>query len=642
MASSAGTVPGSETIAAQARQRSAVTYIPALDGLRALAVIAVLVYHAGVGWLPGGFLGVDVFFVISGYLITLLLTDEHTSTASISLRGFWARRARRLLPALYALLFTTTLVVLVLYREELAGLRAQLWSALSYVTNWYFIASEQSYFAAIERPAILQHLWSLAIEEQFYLAWPVVLLVLLRLSGGRRRPVAAVAVAAAAASAIWMAVLFDPAADPSRVYYGTDTRSAGLLLGAALGLLWRPTATWRGGEEVSLVALDLGGWAALGALLACFVGIEEFDTFLYRGGFVVVAIASTTAIASAVHPSTVFGRALGHRTFTWVGLRSYALYLWHWPIFVLTRPEIDVPWSPYPTLALRLLLTVAAAEASYRYVEVPIRKGVLRHKLARRDHRGRPRRAPARAVAAGLALTSVLLLLAVNTIGGTRPAGAAQTESPSEPATAAAAGDGVAAPASPAATAARPIPDLTVLADSVLLGAEGALKDDFAAAGLDVEYRARPALMIHQSRAELQQSGARVGRVVIVGLGYNSLWERDRRNYEAYAEKFDREADELITTLRELGAERIVWVTLREPSPEVVPPLGGEQMRRFAWFFPYANERIRELPGRHPDVVLADWAAVSNARGLTYDAFHLTAEGIARMLDVLRPAVGIG
>ena len=619
-------------------------YIPALDGLRALAVVAVLVYHAGVGWLPGGFLGVDVFFVLSGYLITVLLTDEHARTGTISLRGFWARRARRLLPALYALLFTTTFAVLVFYREELAGLRGQLWSALSYVTNWYFIASEQSYFAAIERPAILQHLWSLAIEEQFYLAWPLVLLVLLRLSGGRRGPVATVAVIAAAASTIWMAVLFEPTADPSRVYYGTDTRASGLLLGAALGLLWRPTATWRDGDEVSLVALDLAGWAALATLVACFVGIDEFDAFLYRGGFAVVAVASTTAIASAVHPSTVIGRALGRRLFTWVGLRSYALYLWHWPIFVLTRPEIDVPWSPYPTLALRLVLTLAAAEASYRYVEVPIRNGVLRHKLARHDHRGRPRRAPARAVAAGLALTSVLMLLAVNTIGGTRSAGAAQTEPPLAPATGAAAGGAsLAAPGeSPTAATVRPIPDVTVLGDSVLLGAERALKEEFGATGLDVEYRARPALMIHQARAELQQSGTRVGRVVIVGLGYNSLWERDRRNYEAYAEQFDREADELVTTLRELGARRIVWVTLREPSPEVVPALGGEQLRRYAWFFPYANERIRELPARHPDVVLADWAAVSNEMGLTYDAFHLTAAGIERMLTVLRRAAGIG
>ncbi len=629
-----------------------------------------LLYHADMPWLPGGFLGVEVFFVISGYLITMLLSREFRTTSTISLGHFWLRRARRLLAALYALLAIVSLFVLLFFREEANKLAAQVWSALAYVTNWYFIFSEQSYFAAVDRPPVFQHLWSLAIEEQFYLVWPLLLLGLLMLTRGNRYVVSLVVTAGAIASWVWMAVLFDPVADPSRVYYGTDTRAAGLLLGSALALVWRPGQSWRGNDEVKTVSLDLVGMGAVAVLVVCFAQMREFDSFLYRGGFVVVDIAAAVAIMAAVHPSTVLGRfVLAHPVLGWIGTRSYALYLWHWPIFVFTRPEIDWPLGRYASLVIRLALTAIAAELSYRYIEVPIRNGAFgrwRARLARR-HGARRRAGP-------IALASVagLLLLAVNTVdagtpsdleraGGTEeatvtlPAAAVSTTAApasTAPAVAPASTDpadtvaGAVATTTPldTATSTTTAPfgnTVTVLGDSVLLGAEDAIKEELGAAGYVVDYRARPALMLHQSNDELQAANVPVGDTVIIGLGHNSLWERDRVDFDDWSAKFDREADELLATVEGLGAKRIIWVTLREPSEAVIPPEGRKQWDLYVWYFPYVNERLHELVKRHPEVTLADWAAVSNVEGVTYDAMHLTSSGTRLMIDTIRQAGGL-
>ena len=537
--------------------------------------------------------------------------------------------------------------------DQLAG---QVWAALTYVTNWFLIVTEQSYFALVERPPVFQHLWSLAIEEQFYLLWPLLLLGLLRLFRGRPKPIAAVTALGAVASLVWMAVLFQPAMDPSRAYYGTDTRASGLLLGAALALVWKPTHRFAKDPEVKTVALDLVGMAAVAVLIGSFAMMRETDAFLYRGGFAVVSLASCVAIMATVHSGTVLGQhVLARRVLIWIGVRSYSLYLWHWPIFVYTRPEIDQPLTDYPTLVLRLGLTVIAADLSYRYIEVPIRNGGFarwRRRLARR-HGARRRTGPiVFASAAGL------LLLAVNTVSATGSSSEEQLTNQSDgvapPAEAAAAAtdsasgstiSGIAAtstmPAGPTTTLDAQARTVTVLGDSVLLGAEDNIVEELSADGYIVDYRARPALMLPQANDEIQTAGTPVGKTVIIGLGHNTLWEPDRANFENWADKFDREADELLATLEGLGAERIVWVTLREPSESVIPPSGREQYDAYVWYFPYVNERLDALVSRHPEVVLADWAAVSNVSGVTYDAMHLTSDGIRLMIDTIREAGGI-
>ena len=222
-------------------RRPRLGYQPGLDGLRAVAVVAVLLYHFGVSWLPGGFLGVEVFFVISGYLITSLLLAEWRADHGIALGSFWARRARRLLPALFAMLAVVSAAALIFAPDAVPELRRGIPAALVYMTNWYEIVRKQSYFARFGRPPLLLHLWSLAVEEQFYLIWPPLLLLGVRRTRGRRRPRVYAALGGAAASALAGYLLYHPGVDPSRVYYGTDTRASGLLLGAVLAMGWTPS-----------------------------------------------------------------------------------------------------------------------------------------------------------------------------------------------------------------------------------------------------------------------------------------------------------------------------------------------------------------------------------------------------------------
>jgi peptidoglycan/LPS O-acetylase OafA/YrhL len=374
-------------------------YSPGLDGLRAFAVIAVLLYHADLAWIPGGFLGVEVFFVISGYLITALLLAEWRQRGRIDLKTFWLRRARRLLPALYVLLVATLAFAVVFLPGEVAGLRGDVLAAFGYVTNWYLIFGQESYFEAVGRPSLLQHLWSLAVEEQFYLIWPPILALGLCIGATRlrRRRVLTVAIFGAVASAMAMALLYAPGVDPSRIYYGTDTRATGLLCGAALAFLWSPGDKYRPSEALhhrlrlpdrsrfrrrwgwtAPLLLDVVGFAALGALAWFCVNLGEFQPFLYSGGFALVGLATTATIMAVVHPHSLIGsRFLGWAPLRWVGVRSYGIYLWHWPVFMVTRPDLDVPIDGLPLLALRLTTTVVLADLSYRYIETPIRRGAL-------------------------------------------------------------------------------------------------------------------------------------------------------------------------------------------------------------------------------------------------------------------------
>jgi len=350
-------------------------YLPGVDGLRALAVMAVLLYHADLPWIRGGFLGVDVFFVISGYLITSLLLTEWSQRGRIDLPAFWLRRARRLLPALFLLIAVTLVFAVVALSNEVAGLRDDAFAALGYVTNWYLIFSHQSYFEMMGRPSLFRHLWSLAVEEQFYILWPLLLTAMMWL--WRPRHVLLAVLTGAVASTVLMALLYQPDSDPSRVYYGTDTRGVGLLAGAALAFVWAPGKVEYRAGQVHPLLLDIIGLSALGVLFYAFLRLDGFQPFLYQGGFAMVALASAVVIAVLVHPRAHLGALLGLQPLRWLGLRSYGIYLWHWPVYMLTRPQFDVPIEGLPLLALRLGITVIIAEVSYRFVETPVRAGAL-------------------------------------------------------------------------------------------------------------------------------------------------------------------------------------------------------------------------------------------------------------------------
>jgi peptidoglycan/LPS O-acetylase OafA/YrhL/lysophospholipase L1-like esterase len=350
--------------------------MPALDGLRALAVAAVLLYHGDVSWARGGYLGVDAFFVLSGFLITSLLLAEWRGAGRIALPAFWARRARRLLPALFLVLAAVAVYGAVIAAPvELEHLRNDGLTALGYVANWGQIFSHQSYFESFAVPSPLRHTWSLAIEEQFYLVWPLVVAGVLRWRRGSIRSLTVVTGALLTASAVWMIVLYEPGVDPTRVYYGTDTRAQSLLMGALLALcltrLRRPlgpkaTRALHGGALVAAVSL---GWI--------WVHTSEGAGWLYRGGFTLCALLVAIVIASVTRSMPgLLGALLSVRPLRWVGEVSYGLYLWHWPLYVLIS-EQRTGLDGAPLLTALLAATFAVATASFYLVERPIRRGML-------------------------------------------------------------------------------------------------------------------------------------------------------------------------------------------------------------------------------------------------------------------------
>lgn len=351
-------------------------YLPGLDGLRALAVLAVLFYHADLLWLPGGFLGVEVFFVVSGYLITSLLLSEYRAHNRINFKQFWLRRARRLLPAVYVLIFAVLIYSVIFLPDEVASLRSDALSAFTYVTNWYLILAQKSYFQVMGRPSLLQHLWSLAVEEQFYLLWP--LLFALVLTRVKTRVALLLLMLGAAVSALWMGLQYVPDADPSRIYYGTDTRAAGLLIGAALAFVWMPCADSSTESRARRWLLEAAGALGFAGLVVANLWLDEYNAFLYQGGMLLVAGATALVIAAVVNPlSPLLGPILSVGVLRWIGQRSYSLYLWHWPVFMLTRPQVDVTIDGWQLLAVRLAATFLLAEVSYRFIETPFRQGAF-------------------------------------------------------------------------------------------------------------------------------------------------------------------------------------------------------------------------------------------------------------------------
>ncbi len=357
--------------------------IEGLDGLRAIAIVAVLVFHLNPAWLPGGFLGVDVFFVVSGFLITTLLVHEHRRTGRIAFSRFWVRRARRLLPALVLTVTVSVLIARTVSADLLVNIGRQIGGALTFSTNWVEIVAGSSYFDQTA-PQLFMNFWSLAVEEQFYLLWPIT--VLLLLSVGTSRVRTGVALALAAVSTVLMAVLYTPDTDATRVYYGTDTHLMGLMLGAGLAFAWAspglalriaPTNWGRFGTY----AVPLAG----AALLALFVLLDESDPFTFRGGFLLASLATGVLVLGLLdrHPTgaTTFQRLTRHPVATWVGVRSYAIYLWHWPVILIVaqdNPSVPGTTSHLLTRLWCVVVTLALSDLTHRFVETPFRRDGFR------------------------------------------------------------------------------------------------------------------------------------------------------------------------------------------------------------------------------------------------------------------------
>ena len=628
-----------------------------LDGLRAIAVAAVLVYHAEVGLLPGGFLGVDLFFVLSGFLITSLLLEAATATGRVDVRTFWARRVRRLVPALLLVLAGTVAATVVLAPGELGPLRRDVVAALAGVTNWELLAGGESYFEAASRPSLLRHLWSLGVEAQFYLLWPIVLAVAIAV--GRLWLALGAATAGAVGSAVAMAVLLDPGGDPSRVYFGTDTHATGLLTGAVLAIvssaLPLPDLGGRGHRFASAAA-TVAGTAALAAVVGAFILADAYEPILYQGGLVafVLAAAVVVGVLPAAGP---LARVLELAPLRWLGERSYGIYLWHWPVYQLSRPGVDVNLDAPLVQLARVAVTLVLAELSWRLVEQPIRSRGWR---VRRPHpaprpampsrlAGLPARVPVGLLGvAALWMTGVLawstfvpaapaaadrdpsLALPAAVRDGASPAPATR-EPAAEPSDADArpraswgwAGNLGAGPAesprprpssTPAPGASAPPvagisqPQVFAVGDSVMLSALDQLRRRVRGLQVDAEigrsFTDAPAIV------DRQRTAGGLGDVVVIHLGNNGPFYR-------------RHFDAVMARLRDVPL--VVFVNLSLPRD----------------WEAHNNKLLAQAVRHHPNAILVDWHAVAAEHPEFFwkDGYHVRAEGGRLYAELLRDAI---
>ncbi|MGB8858691.1 MAG: acyltransferase family protein [Ilumatobacteraceae bacterium] len=637
-------------------QISRVPYLPGLDGLRAVAVAAVLVYHANHEWLSGGFLGVEVFFVISGYLITLLLLSEKERTGKVRLGQFWLRRARRLLPALFVMMGALAIYMSLFKKRPMGQARGDLLAGTFYVSNWFQIWVGQGYTAAANF-APLRHLWSLAVEEQFYLVWPLVMVVLLRKRGDRLPRVAvwllgvSVFVAAVVAAMYVGGTVFIGADSitnaPScgageshgylsvlgrcinvneALYLSTLSRAGGLMLGSAFALVWRPVAIMRGPLRRRGRRMDLFGVLGLAGLAFLMNRLElvnavsnEYDPWLFRGGFLLTGFCTIAVIAAATHRRAWIGRLLGIRPLHWAGTRSYGLYLYHWPIYQIIRePGEQLNMRQFLTA---LLIALPITELSYRLVELPVRQGRFGEWL-RGERKPRTKAALQRrrrtfvvastfAVLAGFATVSIATAevlcegqvacdsekgqqdIAEGPVVTVPPITVAPTVPIVQPTL-----PGDTAPpttAPPPVTTASPLDQLPAYAigESVMLGAAPQL----TAGGIQVN-----AAVSRQGKnvaeiAEMTRTGGQLGRTVIIQTGTNGSVSDDT-------------LARIMAALPPEQTPLVVFLTVRAPKGWIADN----------------NTRIRALPSQYPNVKVVDWEVESDAIAgeLAADGVHLS------------------
>ena len=358
--------------------RKSTRHISSIDGLRAIAVTAVVLYHLGISWIPGGFLGVDLFFVISGYVITRLILDSINQSSALDLRAFYAARIRRIYPGFLFMVISTIIFIGVWAPEAIKRFLSDLPYALSGTINWALVARNQDYFETIGRPPLLQHTWSLAVELQFYLIWPIILLTVLKYFGKKNVARIALIIAVISGTILFLVSLqLDQAnsAKVSHIYFGTDTHSLGLFLGSALAVSWIPQNLSANITRRAQDVIDGIGVVGLLGLISTFLFIDESNASLYQIAFPLAAIFGCLVIISLVHPASRFAPIISTPPFRWIGQRSYGIYIWHWVIFQVTRPSVDLSGETWTLYLARVLLVLALADISLRWVEIPFRQG---------------------------------------------------------------------------------------------------------------------------------------------------------------------------------------------------------------------------------------------------------------------------